>query len=176
MARSKIAKLPVAVRDAIVAALEAGKSYDEITHAIGAMGADVSRSAIHRFGQSHQKTIDKIKAQREIARAMALDLNAMGDDRQGRLLIEMLQLLISRATMHAVNEDESEAFDSKELFFISQAVKSLQQASTIDTDREAKIKMSTLKAAATAVDMVAKERGLTADTVLAIRQRILGVA
>ena len=176
MSRSKIARLPVDVRDAIVAALEAGKSYDEITLAIQAMGADVSRSGVHRFGQKHQKTIERLKAQREIASAMALDLQGLADDRQGRLLIEMLQLLISRSTMQAVNEDEGDGLDSKELYFISQAVKSLQQASSIDAEREARIKSSVLKAAAATVDDVAKERGLSAETVSAIRARILGVA
>ena len=177
MARSKIARLPVDVRDAIVAALEAGKSYDEITAAIQAMGVEVSRSGVHRFGQKHQKTIERLKAQREIAQAMALDMQGLADDRQGRLLIEMLQLLISRSTMQAVNEDEgSEGFDSKELYFISQAVKSLQQASNIDAEREAKIRAGALKAAAATVDDVAKERGLSAETVSAIRAKILGVA
>jgi Protein of unknown function (DUF3486) len=175
MARSKIAKLPVMVRDAIIAALDDGKSYDEITTAIQAMGADVSRSAVHRFGQQHQRVIDRLKGHREIAQAMAMDLKALADDRQGRLAIEMLQLLISRASMQAVNEDDEKSLDGKELYFLSQAMKSVQQASTIEVDREAKIRAAALKEAAHAVEAVGRERGLTAETVQAIRSRILGV-
>lgn len=179
MARSKIDRLPPEIRRAIAEAVERGLTLDEITAAVRALGAEVSRSGVYRHIKTYAATVDKLRQTREIAAAFADELGAVADDKSGRLLIDLLQGVIFKTLMAATESDQTEsAFDPKELMMLAGAIKSAQQARTIDADRERKIRDDearlTREAAAEDVDQVVRQRGLPADIARQLRDAIIG--
>ena len=59
---------------------------------------------------------------------------------------------------------------------LGKALKDMASAQKIDLDRELKIRQETATEAATAAGKVAGEKGLTADTIDAIKEAVLGVS
>lgn len=181
MARSRIDRMDPMVRQAIAQAVERGLTLDEITAAVQALGADVSRSGVYRHIKTYSATVEKLRQTREVAAAFASELGAVADDKSGRLLIDLLQGIVFKTLMAATEGDNTEgAFDPKELMMLAAAIKSAQQALTIDTDREQKIRADqdrkAREAAAEDVDKVVRQRGLPADVARQLRNAIVGGA
>lgn len=181
LARSKIDRLSPEIRNAIAEAVERGLTLDQITAHIRSMGVEVSRSGVYRHIKTYATTVDKLRQTREVAAAFASELGAVADDKSGRLLIDLLQGIVFKTLMAATEGDNTEgAFDPKELMMLAAAIKSAQQALTIDTDREQKIRADqdrkAREAAAADVDKVVRQRGLPADVARQLRNAIVGGA
>ncbi|TXG84839.1 MAG: DUF3486 family protein [Sphingomonadales bacterium] len=178
LARSKIDRLSPEIRNAIAEAVERGLTLDQITAHIRAMGVEVSRSGVYRHIKTYATTVDKLRQTREVAAAFADELGAVADDKSGRLLIDLLQGVVFKTLMAATEGNTEDAFDPKELMMLAAAIKSAQQARTIDIDREQKIRddeaRKAREAAAKDVDTVARQRGLPADIARQLRDAIVG--
>lgn len=65
---SKVAKLPEEIRAAVDRKIMAGVEYQEIADYINAMGTEVSRSSVNRYGQRFMDKMERLRMAREQAR------------------------------------------------------------------------------------------------------------
>lgn len=174
---STIRRLPREIRDEIANLRESGRTIDEILEHIRTMDVDVSRSAMGRHVKEIDEIAREIRQQREIAIAISKDIGAKTQGELARGNIELLQSLIMRA---AGASSTSGKFDAKELMFFAKAVSDLSKGAKLDIDAQIVIAKEKARQEATekAADVAVKEakrQGLSADTVNAIKSKILGV-
>lgn len=174
---STIRRLPREIRDEIANLRESGRTIDEILEHIRTMNVDVSRSAMGRHVKEIDEIAREIRQQREIAIAISKDIGAKTQGELARGNIELLQSLIMRA---AGASSTSRKFDAKELMFFAKAVSDLSKGAKLDIDAQIVIAKEKARQEATekAADVAVKEakrQGLSADTVNAIKSKILGV-
>lgn len=171
-----------AVRAAVDAAIAGGATIDEIVGVLRGLGSTVSRSSVGRYAKSYTQLAQHQRDIQAVATSFATDFGA-ADDKQGRLLV---QLVTSIATRHAMNaataEEGAEAAISstKELADFARATKDITSAAKIDIEREARIREEAAKAAkaeaAVAAEAGARAAGASEDTIRQVRARILGLA
>ena len=176
--RSNIEKLPAAILDVARALLRDGKTVDEITAHLQTLGADVSRSGVGRWKKSAAKQMKALQRAQAFGAEWAKSLKEDPEGKVGRLLIELgktsaLDYLLDRADD---GEDGSEAqpLDVKSLFFLSSAVKNFESAGSLNVARELKIRKEVREKAAKAVEQVARDGGMTAETIRKFRDAVLG--
>ena len=177
---SSIDRLPEEVRERIGQLRREGRTIDEIMAKLAELvdaGEQPSRSAIGR----HIKRIDvlgeRIRASREMANAL---VDRLGDDGENKMLRLNAELMQSAVMNLLVGEDgEPVTLDAKDASFLATALQRIAGAAKTDADLTLKIREEAeRKAKATAVkaaETVGKERGLSTDTIQAIRAHILGV-
>lgn len=175
--KSSVKRLPQEIKEAIHKLLDGGQTLDAILEHLNGLGASVSRSALGRYSQEYQNVAAKLREAREITTCFAAQLADMPND-MGRVTTELLQSLVFKVLL---NEAQGEEIDLKagEIMFLAKAIKDMASANKTSADLEMKIRdrvrEETLRDAATAVDSAAREKGLSADTVQAIKAKILGV-
>lgn len=171
--RSSIRQLPEELRREVDRLLADGKyTIRQVTDHVRAMGADVSKSAVHRYSQDLEDVARDIRYAREMASAIGKELGAGGGD-AGRMVIESMQALLLRARMQLGAEAE---LDPKAVGSLAAAARDLAIAFKSNVDTELKVRQQAAKDAAKAFSEAATERGLSSETVGAIKERILGIA
>jgi hypothetical protein len=188
MARpSTIARLPGEIREAIGRLREQGRTLDEILTHLQGMEVTVSRSALGRHVQQMDKVGERLRRSRAISEALVRQLGDAPESQTARLNIEMMHsfLFDFLASAEEGAEEGSEAAlahvrDPKSVALMAEAVQRLTTASRNNADYVARLEdRAAAKAkagAARAAEAVAREKGLSADTVRAIKASILGVA
>lgn len=168
-------KLPPELREVLDKLLTGNRhTLAEVTEHMKLLGADVSRSAVHRYSQELERVAGDIRLAREMAVAVGRELEAVPDGDAGRLVIESLQALLLRARMQVARGEE---LSVKEVGMLAGAARDLQAALRANVDTELKIRERAVKDAAEVAGKALKEQaGLSDETVAAIKQRILGVA
>jgi Asp-tRNA(Asn)/Glu-tRNA(Gln) amidotransferase B subunit len=176
-ARSTITKIPVKLRDELDRRLVAGGFSDYealaawLNEALEAHGLElsVSRSAVHRYGQSFEQSLASLKQSTEMARFLATEL---GDD-EGvitdaaiRLYQDQLFRVLQEIKLDPENIDPHKI--GKVLADISRA--SVSQKKHMEAVR------ARAREAADKVAETVKQQGLSSDVVNAIKRDILGVA
>lgn len=173
MARpSKIDRLPGEIRDKIGQLRRDGRTIDEILSVLRQLEVDVSRSGLGE----HIKKIDAIGARlresRAAAEAIMARLGESPDNRTARLNIELMHAGLMQ--LLAGGEDgESVTLDPQGAMFLARTIRDLTAASKTDVDLELRLRREFAQEAAAAVADVAKEKGLSADVVDAIKLKIL---
>lgn len=177
--RSTIATLP---RD-VVAAFERRlaengfSNYTELTEWLNAQGYEVSRSAVHRYGQKVERRFASIKASTEAARLIAEGAADEGDTRS-EALMAMLQTELFDALVQ-IGEMDNEELNALDRFGVmaegAKKISGLISASTRLKEYQAKVKAK-VQAAAEDVAKQAKKGGLSDEAAEAIRKQILGIA
>lgn len=171
--RSSIRKLPEQLRAEVDRLLADGRyTLTDVVEHLRTLGVHVSRSAVGRYAQDFEQIASDIRYTREMAIAIAGELEAIPDRDSARLVIESLQALLLRARMQLAREEE---LDIGTLEKLARATKDLQSAWKSNVDTELKIRDRVLKDATAAASRVAKERGLSLDVTEAIKASILGV-
>jgi hypothetical protein len=104
----------------------------------------VSRTGLGRYLAKYKDTFDRIREAQEVAGRCIEQLgeNPRGD--VGRLLTQMLSTL-AMTTLRDLGGEGKAAVDTKDLFFLANAIKNLASAEKTSVDRELKIR-SQLKA------------------------------
>ena len=188
MARpSTIARLPSEIREAIGRLRDQGRTLDEILTHLQGMEVTVSRSALGRHVQQMDKVGERLRRSRAISEALVRQLGDAPESKTARLNIEMMHsfLFDFLASAEEGAEEGSEAAlahvrDPKSVALMAEAVQRLTTASRNNADYVARLEdRAAAKAkagAARAAEAVAREKGLSADTVRAIKASILGVA
>jgi hypothetical protein len=165
---STIEALPDDLQDTIRALVLDNKfSYSQITEHVRALGADVSRSAIARYGRHVQAQ----QAQLEAARDMARELLKVGD---GMDLAELASRLVAVKLLSVLMQNDiyldDEGLGLPALVAIARTVAALQSTALAkakyDDERRAQSDDTAAKAA---------RGGLSQETVNAIKQRVLGI-
>jgi hypothetical protein len=189
MARlSTIDRLPAEVREKIGELRRAGHTLDEILAKLAelAVSADVSRSALGRHVQTLDKLGEKLRRSRAMAEGLARGLGDKPADEVTRASIELLHNAVFELLQDAGMAEGEEGEAAKALVrnpqaakFLAETIEKLVKASRHNVEFVEKVETRAANKAkadaAIAVDQVGKARGLTADTLAAIKASIFGV-
>jgi hypothetical protein len=181
---SSIDRLPKEVREAIGRLREGGSTIDEILAHLHQMEAAVSRSALGRHVKSLDEIGERMRRSRAMAEALTDKFGQDPDNRVARVNLELLHGLVFETLTAGASADEENngegaplVLDPQSAKLLSETLRNLATAQKSDADRMIVARREAAKEAAKAVDEVAAngERGLSADTVELIKQRILGI-
>lgn len=141
MPQSKVMKLSEAMRDELHRRKRAGEfTLDQLLDWIHDQDAeaDVSRTGLGRYLAKYGKNLERIHEAQEIAARCVEKLgeNPRGD--VGRLLGQMLSTLALQTLNPMLDLDTPP--DTKEVFFLSMALKNLASAEKTSVDRELKVR------------------------------------
>lgn len=176
--KSSVGELPPEIRE-LIADLRTKQncSIDVILEKLRDLQFEVSRSALGRHTQKLDKFAEMMKHSREMASVLVDRFGDMTDSRLPRLNIELMHSMMLKAVM--LENGELQNLSPEDLMFLGRMIKDLATAAKADDDLRLKIEQRATERArseaADAAETVAKEHGLTANTVQAIRQQILGV-
>ena len=164
--RSSVERLAPAVRDGVDTAIADGATTDEITARIRARGGDCSRSAVGRYAK---RVRDLIRRQHEVDRIAREWARALGEhpDDMGQLAIEVLRTQAVLAV--AELDDRTATMAPEEIARLALALRRMEGADRLRIERE----RMRAKAAPRA-DGTVRRRGLSAETVAAMRRAIEG--
>lgn len=94
--------------------------------------------------------------------------------KSGEALIQMLTTLTSDYLLRRLDDPDGE-IEVEEIRALARVVKERAQAARLEQDFEAKVRERVQKETVKAVEDSAREAGLSAETVEAIKSRILGI-
>lgn len=134
----------------------------------------ISRSAFNRTAIRIAMLSRRLEETREIAAVIAPKLDEAGDNSLTLMVAETLKTLISEMLGNA-GELKADGDTAEMLMMTARALTAAEQAKRISADGRRKIEAELNSKASKAVDQVAKSKGLTADTVDAIKAKILGI-
>jgi hypothetical protein len=184
---SSVDKLPEEVRIEIGRLRGLGWTIDQILeHLRGLLDQAPSRSALGRHIQGLDRLGEKMRRSRQVAEALVRELGDAPESRAARLNIELLHSAILDLHMRAAEGEEIDEFGKATLngnpegaMMLAKALDHLTRASRSNADFVQKIEARAAehakREAATAVETVAKERGISGDTLEAIKAGIFGV-
>jgi len=133
----------------------------------------ISKSAFNRKALWLAAYGQQLENAREIAGIMAERLDAAPEGDVGLLLNETIKTIIFDVMSEASISDESPSM--KMLHQASESLMALERARKLNVDARKVIEVNFRAKAEEAVDRAAKEKGLSADTVTAIKRAILGI-
>lgn len=168
--KSAITRMDPAIRAAVDAAIREGRAtIADIVALIGELGGAASKSAVGRYKQQAEAQMARYREAQEVAKVWIGKLQADPEGDVGRLLAEML-----RTTAFQTLGD-IEAGSPQDVMFLAKALKDLASADKLTADRILLVRREAAKEAAEKVSSVGRAKGLSAETVDALRKEILGV-
>ncbi|WP_315742783.1 MULTISPECIES: DUF3486 family protein [unclassified Bradyrhizobium] len=135
---------------------------------------EISRSAFNRTAMKIAILGRRLEETREIAAVIAPKLDEAGDNSLTLMVAETLKTLIAEMLGNA-GELAADGDTAEMLMLTSRALKHAEEAKRISADGRRKIEAELQSKATKAVDAVAKASGLSAETVDAIKAKILGI-
>jgi hypothetical protein len=185
---SSVDKLPEEVRIEIGRLRGLGWTIDQILeHLRGLLDQAPSRSALGRHIKGLDALGERMRRSRQVAEALVRELGDAPESRTARLNIELLHSAILDLHMHAADGDESVDEGGKAALagnpmgamLLAKALDHLARASKNNVEfLAAAEKRATERAkreAASAIESIARDRGISADTLEAIKAGIFGV-
>lgn len=146
--------------------------YQALAKELQARGYDISKSAVHRYGQSFEEKVERLKMATEQAKAVVAaspdEADAMG---------EALTRLVQTQAFEVLMKFDAEGVDpeSINLAAYGKMVADLGKASVAQKKWAAEV-ASKVKAAAEEVTKIAKSGGLSDEAAALIREKVLGIA
>ncbi|MDQ2084694.1 DUF3486 family protein [Xanthobacteraceae bacterium Astr-EGSB] len=134
----------------------------------------VSKSAFNRTSCAIAIQGRRLEETREIAAVLAPRLDEAGDNSLTLLIAETIKTLVNEMLANA-GELPTDGDTAEMLMLTARAVKHAEEAKRISSDTRKRIEDELAARTAKAVDTVAKAKGLTKDTVDAIKAQILGI-
>lgn len=170
--RSKISKLPKAVKDWLDKALaENGfADYELLAADLKERGYDISKSAIHRYGQDFENRLGALRMASEQAKAIVQSSN----DDEGAVS-EALMRLVQEKLFQTLLDFQIDPDKPVNLASAAKAVAELARATVSQKKWQAEVRAKAV-IAADAVESIAKRGGLSAEALDTIRRDILGIA
>jgi hypothetical protein len=184
---STVDQLPEPIRAEIGRLRTQGCTIDQIVaHLRTLYGSTPSRSALGRHIQGLDKLGEKMRRSRDVAAALVRELGDAPESTAARLNIELIHSAVLDLFMRAgdgdtVDEGGKAALDGNPegVMMLAKALDHLSRASKTNVDfvaaAEKRAAERTKKEAAVAVETVAKARGISGDTLEAIKAGIFGV-
>lgn len=171
--RSKIITLPESIKAELDQRLLGGKFCDYsalstwLNEQLQSQGLEIaiSRSALHRYGQSFEERLAAITIATEQAKAVA---DAAQDD-EGAMNEALIRLVQTKAFEALVDAEDANSLPKMGVMIAKLSKASVDQKKWM---REMKEKT---KQAADDVGKIAKQGGMSESTAKEIRQRILGI-
>lgn len=168
--RSKVIDLPIEVRQELERRLMANafSDYEALSAWLADQGFEVSRSAVHRYGQSFEERVGALRLATEQARVLVEaspdDEGAMGEALMRLAQERMFSLLVEM-------EVDPEKVD------ITKLVRSISELSRSHVglkQYQAKVRAS-VDAAKKALESASKSGGISAETRQIIERELLGI-
>ncbi|MFP4132200.1 MAG: DUF3486 family protein [Thiohalospira sp.] len=173
--RSAVEQLPDEVRDELDRRLsDAGfGGYQELADWLTEQGYEISRSAVHRYGQRLERRMETIRASTEAARQIA---SAAPDeeDQRSAAVISLVQSDLFEA-MLALQEAQEAAPEARVelLAKAGKAIAEVSRASVSQKKYAAEVRRQTQEEAAERVEATARAQGVPAASIEAMRQAIM---
>jgi hypothetical protein len=184
---STIDRLPGQVRELIgKLRQDRGLTIDEILDHLRQLDVEVSRSALGRHVKGLAKMGERLRRSRAMAEGLARQLGDAPGDQVARVNIELLHSFIAEA-FEAAEAQEDEAGQDiaaalrnpKGAALFAEAIERLTKASRHNQEFvekiEARAAARAKQDAAKSAEAAGRERGLSAETIAAIKANILGV-
>lgn len=181
--RSSVSALPAAVRDWLDKALidRDFRDYAALEEALAERGHQISKSAIHRYGQPLQRRLAAIKASTEAARLLT---EGAADDQDARseAVIALVQTELFESIVNLQEAGEEGINPEDRITLLSKAAKNIatlarasvnQKKFRLEVQEETRRKL--LEEQAKKLDALQKKGGVTPETRAAIREA-LGIA
>jgi hypothetical protein len=169
--RSKISRLPNSIKDWLDKALaENGfADYELLADELKARGYDISKSAIHRYGQDFENRLGALRMASEQAKAI---VQSSPDDEGAvsEALMRLVQEKLFQTLLACQGPDEN-----IDLAKVAKAVADLTRATVSQKKWQAEVRAKAM-VAADAVEAIAKKGGLSPEAMDRIRRGILGIA
>lgn len=186
--KSSIDMLPDAIRAEIGRLIQMNWTIDQIVeHLRTLLDKAPSRSAVGRHVKSMEKLGERMRRSRQVAEALVRELGDAPESNAARLNVELLHSAILDLFMNAgddevaIDKSGRAALDGNPegVMMLAKALDHLAKASKTNVDfiaaAEARATTKARRDAATAAETVAREKGLSADTIAAIKAGIFGV-
>lgn len=171
-ARSKITLLPPEIKAELDRRLIEGSfaGYDALAEWLAAQGVEISRSAVHRYGQEFEARCEAIKVATEQAKAI---VGVVGDDEgnMNEALIRLIQQLSFDILIKNQDEDMTAILPKMGVM-----VAKLSKASVDQKKWAAESRKKALEEAADTVETAARREGVSAETITKIRRDVLMMA
>lgn len=160
-----------------------GRTIDEIRAKLLELDVEVSRSALGRHVRSMADAQVAMQRSRQMAEALVAKFGGEPDDKMARLNIELAHGLLMRLMLATrIDEETGEAepitLTPEDAMFCARAIQSLASASKTTEDKIQKrieaAKLEATRDAAEKATTAARAKGLSKDTVEAIRFAVLG--
>lgn len=176
--RSTIERLPAEVRELIGKLRDGGRTIDEILAKLQELDVDVARSTLGRHIKSLDQIAERIRRSRDVADALVRRVGEAGENKQLRLNVELMHSIIM--DIFSGGEDgQPISLGPEDAMFLARSLRDLANASKTDTEHVLKIREAAEReakaAAVKAVEKVAREAGLSAETLQRCRAEILGI-
>lgn len=181
--RSSVEALPKAVREWLDRALIEGNfsGYEALEAALGERGHQISKSAIHRYGQPLQRRLAAIKASTEAARLLT---EGAADDQDARseAVIALVQTELFESIVNLQEASSAEIDPGDRIALLSKVAKNIatlarasvnQKKFRLEVQEETRRQL--LEDQSKKLDALQKKGGVTPETRAAIRQA-LGIA
>jgi hypothetical protein len=170
-ARSAVTLLPQEVRDELDRKLVAGgfAGYEALSEWLVQEGFEISKSSLHRYGQKFEDRVRALKVSTDQARAIV----AESPDDEGAIG-EALMRLVQEKLFNILLELEISP-DDINISSLTKSIAQLGRTSIAQKKYAAEVKEKT-KAAADAVEKIARKGGLSQSDADKIRSQILGIA
>jgi hypothetical protein len=172
--KTKIEKLPPDVRELISRLRERGRTLDEIMVKLQELDVDIARSTLARGLAKIDKIGERLRETRQIADALVAKFGERDDNKMLQLNIELMMPAIMQL-LTPPDDGTDVVLDAEGAMFLATALQRLSKAQADDSARQLKEQQNFAVKAAKAAAEEAEARGLTADTVAAIKAAILGV-
>ncbi|WP_448660316.1 phage protein Gp27 family protein [Sphingomonas sp. CJ99] len=159
--------------------IDHGWTIDEIHAKLKEIGqSDISRSALARHTKSLDEIGQELRASREMAKQLMGQLGEGDEDRMLELNVELMQSMLVKMQTSIGEDGQPVTFNPMEAMLLSKTIQQLAGARKTNADFILRLRAETARAAAKAVDEVAKTRpaGLTRETVDEIKRQIMGIA
>ena len=170
--RSAVEGLPNVVKEWLDRTLIAGNisGYELLSGELKTRGFDISKSAIHRYGQDFEQRLQTLKLATEQARAI---VNAAPDDEGA--VSEALMRLVQEKLFQVMLDFQVDPKKPLNIASAAKAVAELARATVSQKKWQAEVRTKA-QAAADTVEAIAKKGGLSAEALDTIRRDILGIA
>jgi hypothetical protein len=176
--RSKIATLPIAIRRWLDTELSENNfgEYELLAEELKKRGYDISKSAVHRYGQGLEKKLAAIKASTQAAAAIA-DAAPDDADMRSAAVISLIQTDVFDVLIK-LQEADAETNPSERLKLLGGAAKSIAELSRASVNQkrwQVEVRQKTLADAANAVGEAAAAQGMDAAQIDFWRGQVLGL-
>lgn len=184
--KSKIQQLPADIRSQLAAMLRSGDMSQkailaEVNQLILEAGLppeeQISRTGLNRYSKQVEAAGSRIAKAREMAEVLTSKLGDAPTSQIGNLMAENMKTMAWETSMALMEATEDgEMIDIKQFNQLALAYQRISQSSILNQKLEKEIRAAFAAEAATAVEKMVKQAGLTADTAADIRNKILGIA
>lgn len=177
--RDAVSTLPDEVRIWLDRSLIKGNfsAYEQLEAALKERGFQISKSAIHRYGQKFERRLAAIKASTEAAR-MLTEGAADDQDARSEAVIALVQTELFESIVNLQEATDEDIDPADRIGLLSKAAKNIATLAraSVNQKKFRQDVQARAEAAAANVEKIAKKGGLSAESVQALRREILGIA